>query len=1067
MSGIFGGKQQAKQTPAVTGLQIQTSAYGKVLPVVYGQTRIAPFMIWYANFQQRAHTQKVGKGGGSCFAAGTRVAVPGRGTVPIEELREDDPIWCCSDDGDLVEGRVSAAHKHETAEKMLRIRAGGRELHVTRQHYIYAYGPPTADGDPVPIMAEQLIRGFNELVSFHGETFHIDAVEDAPDRECTYNLTVDPHHTYFAEGLLVSNGGGGKTTSYTYTADLMFGLCEGVVGGIQTIWVDKGTQTAAALNFSSLPGSFGQATWTYLTTNYPTQAIGYSGIAWVGANPYDLGNNQNLPNLNFELTRNDPTAVRNNLEQLSDFCTGGPGGPSGQDMMPRAVIFDILSNLHYGLGFDDVVETESCTSICTIPQTPTTVTFTIGTGNQGNGCSYLVGFTYPDAGQYPAWDYQVLGPGGVAMPRVDINTDVFPNFDPGAGNYSSWSTSSGENPGLFELTYYFSAADIGKTVTIQYYQGNAYHDYNNFCQALGFWISPAYTEQRTGAEVLQEIAKFTLSEFIWSSGCLQIKPRSDGQVAVFDLTDDDYQENQGSPGSSGSGDPVQLVRKRTSDRNTVVQLEFLDRTNQYAPGMAIATDQSLVDRFGKRFTGSQQAHLFCDATAANVSAQMLLQLEAIRNNYYFTLDGRYIILDPMDIVTLTDSVLGLNKFAVRILEMIENDDGTINFIAEEYPTGIAAAGSYALNQGQGYTPNDQAAPGSVNAPIIFPLPIARTGIGNLTMALAISGASPYWGGCQVYISTDLGNSYTYVGQWNGKSRMGVTTADFPNTSNPDITANLSVDLTESAGTLTSGTTADADAGNTLCYLTQVSNDGTLVGEFVSYSTATLTSSYHYTLSNYIDRAQYGTAMADHPNGASFARVDGNLFTYAYTSADIGKTIYIKLCSFNLWGNALQSLAVATPYWFIVPAPFDDQPVFQQVAYGPDWTGATLSGFVKHVTGVIYPDSTVNASAMTDVQLWSTFVYSPVSNPTVTTAEIDTRRVTSVIVTESWSAYLGPGVAGPYSITQELDQWSTGSDPNTYPAWVNGSTTGEFFKGRLVENTSQPAAISHFQMTVNT
>ena len=40
---IFGGpKVQSRQQPALTSMQIQTSAYGKAVPIVYGVTRIAP-----------------------------------------------------------------------------------------------------------------------------------------------------------------------------------------------------------------------------------------------------------------------------------------------------------------------------------------------------------------------------------------------------------------------------------------------------------------------------------------------------------------------------------------------------------------------------------------------------------------------------------------------------------------------------------------------------------------------------------------------------------------------------------------------------------------------------------------------------------------------------------------------------------------------------------------------------------------------------------------------------------------------------------------------------------------
>jgi hypothetical protein len=49
MSGIF-GNPQAKTTPAITTLKVQTSSYGKVIPVTYGRTRITFNLLWFNNF---------------------------------------------------------------------------------------------------------------------------------------------------------------------------------------------------------------------------------------------------------------------------------------------------------------------------------------------------------------------------------------------------------------------------------------------------------------------------------------------------------------------------------------------------------------------------------------------------------------------------------------------------------------------------------------------------------------------------------------------------------------------------------------------------------------------------------------------------------------------------------------------------------------------------------------------------------------------------------------------------------------------------------------------------------
>jgi Putative phage tail protein len=69
MSFLTGGgkKVQSAQAPAVSGLQLQSSAFGKAIPLVYGAMRIAPNLIWYGDFQQIAgggSSSQGGKGGG-------------------------------------------------------------------------------------------------------------------------------------------------------------------------------------------------------------------------------------------------------------------------------------------------------------------------------------------------------------------------------------------------------------------------------------------------------------------------------------------------------------------------------------------------------------------------------------------------------------------------------------------------------------------------------------------------------------------------------------------------------------------------------------------------------------------------------------------------------------------------------------------------------------------------------------------------------------------------------------------------------------------------------------------
>lgn len=445
----------------------------------------------------------------------------------------------------------------------------------------------------------------------------------------------------------------------------------------------------------------------------------------------------------------------------------------------------------------------------------------------------------------------------------------------------------------------------------------------NYTLASGLLISPAYTSQTAVSSMLEDICLACNSEAVWSSGLLTFVPRGDQAltgngktytpptVPLFDLTDDDFMAN---PKGSGGGDnvgPIVVVRKRPSDKLNSVKLEFLDRSNNYNPAVCYANDQALIDRYGLRTNGSKEVHMFCDATAANLCANLQLRREQICNMYYFDLDQRYIVLDPMDIVTITDSTLGLSNQWVRIVEITENDDGSLSFVAEEYLAGIAHAPAYSFAQASGFLQNRNVTPGPLNAPILFEPPYALAGALEVWCAIS-EPVTGNFGGADVYVSSDS-VTYSLAGRINGSSRTGVLSATLPTVTpalsgvTVDQTNTLSVDLTQSGGELQTSTTQQADNLASLCYVD---------GEFIAYANATLTATNKYNLT-YLVRGGYNSAISAHAAASSFVRCDGSLFKLAYTEDRIGQTIYIKFLPFNQYGGGQPNLSAVTPYAYTI------------------------------------------------------------------------------------------------------------------------------------------------------
>ena len=122
---------------------------------------------------------------------------------------------------------------------------------------------------------------------------------------------------------------------------------------------------------------------------------------------------------------------------------------------------------------------------------------------------------------------------------------------------------------------------------------------------------------------------------------------------------------------------------------------------------------------------------------------------------------------------------------------------------------------------------------------------------------------------------------------------------------PDSADTLAIDLSMSAGTLSSGSAGDAAAGRTLCYCG---------GELLAYQTATLTAAGKYSLSG-LYRGLDGTSAGSHAAGAQFARIDQAVFQYDLPQAYVGQVISVKLQSFNIWGGGVQDLSTCTAYTY--------------------------------------------------------------------------------------------------------------------------------------------------------
>lgn len=449
-------------------------------------------------------------------------------------------------------------------------------------------------------------------------------------------------------------------------------------------------------------------------------------------------------------------------------------------------------------------------------------------------------------------------------------------------------------------------------------------DYADACQAAGLFVSPVITEQAEASAFLSALLAGTNATARWSSGVLDIVPWFDEVMTgngvtytpditpEFDLTNDDF---------LGDEQPIQVKRRPPNERTNALTLEYLSRDADYDPVVVDDKDLASIMQYGLRPSDVRNAHFFCLEEPARLSAHLQLGREQIPCTYEFKVSARFIRLDVEDLVTLTRPEMSMYRQPVRIIEITEDEDGSLSMIAEDF-NGTVGAPRYGVQAVEGYTPNTNADPGGINDPIIFE-PSDQLGAvdsplgGGLQVWAAISGVNTaLWGGCNIYASYD-GDTYTWVGEVKGPARMGLTTNALPsfvnNPAGPNIdeTNTLEVDLSMSASALLSGTTADALGLNTACYVG---------GEILAYRDATLTAPNEYDL-DYLVRGVYGTeaamAAGSKPAGTPFARLDQGIFKMPYDQSRIDSTIYLKFQSFNIWGGGLQDIADLPAYTYVL------------------------------------------------------------------------------------------------------------------------------------------------------
>lgn len=283
------GKTISNSETRIEALKLQSSAYGVTIPWVMGVTRIPGNLVWYGGFKAHPNTTTQG----------------GKGGVKVQSTSY---TYTASVIMGLAHGAISGIPRVWRGKKLYSGGLTAGQVKTATETYI-----PPLGGDMTYTVAHADTWLALVSVTVYGWSDLSDRYESTP-------LSADTDYQVKNGVLKVLNEG-----LFGQQINIIYQYSTGIVAN------DGLTQ----LGLSFLSGEVGQSVWSGLCCAPEAERLGYSGLACVAGQDYDLGSGAQVENHTLEII--------------------GPGayalGSTVPDVDPAMATRELLTNARFGAGF--------------------------------------------------------------------------------------------------------------------------------------------------------------------------------------------------------------------------------------------------------------------------------------------------------------------------------------------------------------------------------------------------------------------------------------------------------------------------------------------------------------------------------------------------------------------------------------------------------------------------------------------------------------------------------------------------------------------------------------------
>jgi uncharacterized phage protein (TIGR02218 family) len=241
--------------------------------------------------------------------------------------------------------------------------------------------------------------------------------------------------------------------------------------------------------------------------------------------------------------------------------------------------------------------------------------------------------------------------------------------------------------------------------------GSGVTTYRTYCDAAGFRLGLFINSKRRVSEIVSNLLTATNSDAVISGGKIRIVPLSDQAISspVFGAVN--YTPNTTAAYNLGVDDllgvenPVEVNRVADADVFNAWPVEYFDQSSLFMKATVEDVEPSDVERRGMRRADTISTNVvFSDGVQPAMLSRIFANRSVyVRNQYRLRLPWKYLLLEPTDIITITEPGLGLTSQRLRIVSTEESESGII-VTANDYPVGVYAAARGSQESNIGYAP---------------------------------------------------------------------------------------------------------------------------------------------------------------------------------------------------------------------------------------------------------------------------------------------------------------------------------------------------------------------------